>query len=84
MLFCASSVGEEELTIKFAGLEVEFVIAASTDSEDNPPVLFCASSVGEEELTIKFAGLEVEFVIAASTDSEDNPPVLLVVLALLD
>ena len=42
VLFCASP-GDEELTVKFAGLEVEFVIAASTDSEDNPPVLFCAS-----------------------------------------
>ena len=38
MLFCASP-GEEELTVKFAGLELEFVIATSTDSEDNPPVL---------------------------------------------
>jgi hypothetical protein len=82
VVFCASS-GEEELTIKFAGLEVVFVIAASTDSEDNPPVVFCASS-GEEELTIKFAGLEVVFVIAASTDSEDNPPVVFVMLVLLD
>ncbi len=39
MLFCVSSPGDEELTIKFAGLDVEFVIAALTDSEDNPPVL---------------------------------------------
>jgi hypothetical protein len=31
---------DEELITRFAGLEVEFVIAASTDSEDNPPVLF--------------------------------------------
>jgi hypothetical protein len=84
VVFCASSAGDDELTIKFAGLEVEFVIAETTDSDDNPPVVFCASSAGDDELTIKFAGLEVEFVIAETTDSDDNPPVVLLMLVLSD